>query len=75
MLAIASFIAAFPTSHIMSEKPIFSVPVSRSGEQRGVRTGDNVSEFCPQSCESTGQRRKTNFYFFSLLPGVPEFPE
>src|SRR5208337_5214553 len=36
MLAIASFIAAFPTSHIMSEKPTFSIPVSRSGEKRGV---------------------------------------
>src|SRR5271166_3257243 len=39
ILAIASFIAAFPTSHIMSEKPIFGVPVFRSGEQRGVHTG------------------------------------
>jgi hypothetical protein len=37
MLAIASFIAAFPTSQIISEKPIFGVPVFRSGEQRGVR--------------------------------------
>jgi len=44
MLAIASFIAAFPTSHIMSEKPIFGVPVFRSGEQRGVRAWDDVSK-------------------------------
>src|SRR5271166_2416021 len=36
MLAIASFIAAFPTSHIISEEPTFSIPVSRSGEKRGV---------------------------------------
>src|ERR1022692_2359731 len=44
MLTIASFIAAFPTSHIMSEKPIFSVPVSRSGEQRGVHTWSSPVE-------------------------------
>jgi hypothetical protein len=44
MLAIASFIAAFPTLHIMSEKPIVKVSVSRSGEQRGVQAWDDVSE-------------------------------
>src|ERR1019366_9741443 len=62
MLAIASFIAAFPTSHIMSEKPIVSVSVSRSGEQRGVRTRDNVTEIVASGADRVLARGAQTMY-------------
>lgn len=37
-LAIASFIATYPTSHIMHHKRFLVTPFRILGEQRGVRT-------------------------------------